>query len=242
MEITAGCLRSVVGKAFANILLQRLQYLADSVYPESQSGYRKNRGTVDGIFTLHQIMEKSREQEKNLHIAFIDFTKDFDCVNQELLFEFLEKLGCPAKFSRVIKKLYTNVHARLIIDGELSEPIKYNSGVKQGCKLAPTLFGIYAAVLLLLAFKNVCPTYSINIRFRYEGDIYDLRLLKAETKVLTRYIREAQYADDIAIFCNDATSLQHFLSSYNGLAQKMDLRINTKKTETMSIGQYADLM
>ena len=77
-------------------------------------------------------MEKSREQEDNLHIAFTDFTKAFDCVNRELLFAILEKLGCPAELSRVIKKLYTNVHARLIIDGELSEPIKYNSGFKQG--------------------------------------------------------------------------------------------------------------
>ena len=193
-------LLSTVGKAFADILLQRLQYLAESVYPESQSGYRKNRGTVDSIFTLRQIMEKSREQEQNLHIAFIDFTKAFNCVNRELLFTILEKLGCPAKFCRVIKKLYTNVHARLIIDGELSEPIKYNSGVKQGCKLAPTLFGIYAAVLIFLAFKNISPTYSINIRFRYDGDIFDLRRLKAKTKVATSYIGEAQYADDIALF------------------------------------------
>ena len=76
-------------------------------YPESQSGYRKNRRTVDGIFALRQIMEKSREQEHNLHI------------NRELLLAILEKLGCPAKLSRVIKKLYTNVHARLITDGEL---------------------------------------------------------------------------------------------------------------------------
>ena len=233
-------LLSVVGKAFADILLQPLQYLTESVYPESLSGYRKNRGTVDGIFTLRQIMEKSREQKQNLHNALIDFTKAFDCVNRELLFAILEKLGCPAKLSRVIKKLNTNVHARLIIDGELSEPIKGNSGVKQGCKLAPTLFGIYAAVLLLLAFKNVCPTYSVNIFFRYDGDIFDLRRLKAKTQVLTSYLREAQYADDVAIFCNDATSLQHLLSTYNGLPQKMGLRINTKKTETMSIGEYPD--
>ena len=231
-------LLSVVGKAFADILLQPLQYLTESFYPESLSGYRKNRGTVDGIFTLRLIMEKSREQ--NLHNAFIDFTKTFDSVNRELLFAILEKLGCPAKLSRVIKKLNTNVHARLIIDGELSEPIKCNSGVKQGCKLAPTLFGVYAAVLLLLAFKNICPTYSFNICFRYDGDIFDLRRLKAKTQVLTSYLRETQYADDVAIFCNDATSLQHLLSTCNGLPHKMGLRINTKKTETMSIGEYAD--
>ena len=116
----------VIGKTFADFSPTATPvYLAEPVYSESQSSYRKNRGTVDGIFTLRQIMEKSREQEHTLHIAFIDFTKASDCVNRELLFANLEKLGCPAKLSRVVKKLYTNVHARLIIDEELSEPIKY---------------------------------------------------------------------------------------------------------------------
>ena len=78
-------------------------------------------------------MEKCREQQRDLHIAFIDFSKAFDCVNRELLFKILGKLGCPSKFVSIIKSFYSDVHARLIIDGELSKPIEYNSGVKQGC-------------------------------------------------------------------------------------------------------------
>ena len=233
-------LLSVVGKVFCDILLQRLQRIAELVYPESQSGYREGRSTIDGIFTLRQIMEKCREQRQNLHIVFIDFTKAFDCVNRELLLEIMCKLGCPSKLVRVVKKLYSGVHARLRIDGELSEPIQYNSGVKQGCKLAPALFGIYAAVMLLLAFKNTGTQHSIKIRFRYDGDLFDLRRLKAKTKILTSYIREAQYADDIAIFSTDGPGLQLLLSAYSSLSNKMGLHINIKKTETMSIGEQVD--
>ena len=145
-------LLSVVGKIFADIVLQRLKRLAELVYPESQSGYRDGRGTIDGIFILRQMMEKCREQRQNF--AFIDFTKAFDCINRELLFKILGKLGYPANFVQVIRMLYSEVHARLCIDGELSNPIEYNSGVKQGCKLAPILFRMYAAVMLYLAFKD----------------------------------------------------------------------------------------
>ena len=60
--------------------------------------------------------------------------------------------------------------ARLIVDGELTQSFQYSSGVKQGCKLAPTLFGMYEAVLLLLAFKDI----------GHDGDLFDLRRLKAE--------------------------------------------------------------
>ena len=54
-------LLSVVGKVFANIILQRLKNLVELIYAQSQSGYRSGRSTIDGIFTLRQLMEKSRE-------------------------------------------------------------------------------------------------------------------------------------------------------------------------------------
>lgn len=185
-------------------------------------------------------MEKSREQRQNLHIIFIDFTKAFDCVNRDLLFKILQKLGCPAKFVRIVSMLYSSVHARLLIDGDLSRPIDYKNGVKQGCKLAPTLFGIYAAVMLHLAFKDLPAHYSIKVRFRYDGNLFDLRRLKSKTKILTEFIREAQYADDIAIFANNSTYLQSLLTAYHQLSKRMGLSINTDKTESMSIGDQCD--
>ena len=233
-------LLSVVGKIFADIILQRLKSLAELTYAQSQSGYRSGRSTIDGIFTLRQLMEKSREQRRNMYIAFVDFSKAFDTVNRNLLYRILGRLGCPAKFVKIIKKLYTNVHARLVVDGELTSPFEYNSGVKQGCKLAPTLYGIYAAVLLWLAYKDIKHAHSIKVRFRYDGDLFDLRRLKSKTKVLAVYIREAQYADDVAIFSDTPVGLQILLTAYNDLARKMGLCINTKKTETMCIGPEAE--
>ena len=96
-------LLSVVGKLFADVLLQRLRCIAEAVYPESQSGCREGRSTIDGMFTLRQVMEKCREQRQNLHIMFIDFTKAFDSVNRDMLFKILGKLGCPPNFIRIIK-------------------------------------------------------------------------------------------------------------------------------------------
>ena len=67
---------SIVGKAFARVLLKRLQLLADGIYPESQCGFRANRSTVDMIFSLRQLQEKcrSREQRQPLFIACINLT------------------------------------------------------------------------------------------------------------------------------------------------------------------------
>ena len=175
-----------------------------------------------------------------LYIAFMDFVKAFDTVNRELLFIILRKLGCLPEFIRIIKKLYTDVHGRLIVDGELTQSLEYNSGVNQGCKLAPTLFGIYTAVLLWLAFKKIKHTCSVQIRLPYNGALFDLHRLKAKTKALTEFIREAQYADDIAIFSDTPEGLQSLLTSYNNVAERIGLCTNTVKTETMCIGNTAD--
>ena len=141
-------------------------------------------------------------------------------------------MGCPQKLIRIIKKLYSDVHARLIVDGELTRAFEYNCGVKQGRNL-----GIYAAVLLRLASKKVKHTCSIQIRFRYDGDLFDLRKLKAKTKVLKEFIGEAQYADDIAIFLDTPEGLQSLPISYKQLAKRMGMHMNTTKTETMCIGK-----
>jgi len=76
-------------------VLARLQQLAENVYPESQCSFHIECSTVDMIFSLRQLQEKCREQEKPLYIAFIDLTKAFDLVSWDGLFNILLKIRCP---------------------------------------------------------------------------------------------------------------------------------------------------
>ena len=170
------------------------------------------------------------------YIAFIHFTKVFDTVNRTLLFKILSKIGCPPKLLRLIELLYSNVMT-LVIDGELSKSFEYKCGEKQGCKHASTLYGIYAAVLLFVAFKDIKHNHSILIRFRMGDNLFDLRRLKANFKVLYEFLREAQYADDIALFSDTPDGLQNLLAAYSNTSKRFGLKINAKKTEVMCLGQ-----
>ena len=49
---------SIVGKVFARVALNRLQSLAERVYPEAQCGFRAGRSTIDMIVSLWQLQEK----------------------------------------------------------------------------------------------------------------------------------------------------------------------------------------
>ena len=79
----------------------------------------------------------------------------------DIRFKILGKLGCLPEFIRIIENLHSDIYARVIIGGELFDPTAYKSGVKQGCKLAPTLFGIYAAVLL----SHASSTHHTALKF-----------------------------------------------------------------------------
>ncbi|XP_063586291.1 uncharacterized protein LOC134763659 [Penaeus indicus] len=48
-----------------------------------QLGFMKGVGTVDGIFSLRQTMEKHHEKQKVLHMAFIDLEKAYDSVPRQ---------------------------------------------------------------------------------------------------------------------------------------------------------------
>ena len=80
--VTAISLLSIVGKVFARVVLDRLQSLAERIYPEAECCVRAGRSTVDMIFSLRQLQEKCREQRKPLYLTFTDLTKAFDLVSR----------------------------------------------------------------------------------------------------------------------------------------------------------------
>ena len=63
-------LLSIAGKVLAKIMLSRLvEHISEGVLPEIQCGFRKTRSTMDMVFVLRQLLEKSREHHKDLYIG-----------------------------------------------------------------------------------------------------------------------------------------------------------------------------
>ena len=171
----------IAGKLFARVALHRLRKLADRVYPESQCGFHPNRSTVDMIFSLRQLQEKCREQQRPPFIAFIDLTKAFDMVSREGLFDILHLIGCPPKLLNFIKSFHDGSRGTVKFDGNSSEAFDINIGVKQGCVLAPTLFTIFFSILLKHAFGSAVE--GVLLRTRSDGKLFNPARLRAKTKV-----------------------------------------------------------
>ncbi len=227
-------LLSIAGKVLAKIMLSRLvEHISEAVLPETQCGFRKSRSTTDMVFVLRQLMEKSREQNKDLYVAFIDLSKAFDTINRELLWKNLSKLGVSPKFLSILRQLHDGMQAR-VLTGELqSESFEVNVGVKQGCVLAPVLFNIFLSAITCLFHRVMGHEDGVHVEYRLDGSLFNIRRLQARTNTKTRQICELQYADDCAVLAHSPDSMQHALNTVFSLYQSFGLQVNTQKTEVM---------
>ena len=57
--------------------------------------------TVSSIW----IIEKAREFQKNIYFCFIDYAKDFDCVDHNKLWKILKEMGIPDHLTCLLRNL-----------------------------------------------------------------------------------------------------------------------------------------
>ena len=225
-------LLSIVGKVIARLLLNRLLPLAEEILPESQCGFRPQWGTIGMVFTLRQLQEKCREQQRPLYLAFVDLTKAFDSVDRSTLRRLLVQVGCPEKFVSMVKLLHEGMRARVRCDnGTTTDAFPINTGVKQGCVLAPTLFSIFVTVVLWIVQREL--PLGIQLNYRLDGSIFNLRRLKAKSKVSELTVTELQYADDTVICASSEEDLQRMVDAFADEHATMGLTLNCKKIQTI---------
>lgn len=99
------------------------------------------------LFSTRQLQKKCLKQNMPLSQVFPDLNKAFDTVKHDALWKLLTKLGCPLNFITMFKELHSNMKTCVMVDGELSNEIAIDNGVKQEDIPAANLF-IYFAVAL----------------------------------------------------------------------------------------------
>ena len=76
-----------------------------------QAGFRKGRGTRDEIANINWIIKKRREFQKNIYLCFIDYAKDFGCVDCNQLWKILKEMGIPDHLICLLRNLYAGQEA-----------------------------------------------------------------------------------------------------------------------------------
>ena len=111
---------------------------AKEIIGDHQSGFRRNRSTIDHIFCIRHILEKKWEEE--VHQLFIDFEKAYDSVRREVLYKILIAFCIPRKLVRLIKMSLTEIYSRVRVGKNVSDRFPIKNVLKEGVALSPLLF------------------------------------------------------------------------------------------------------
>jgi hypothetical protein len=133
----------------------------------------------------------------------------------------------------MVRQLHDSMLARVVVGGAESHSFPVTVGGKQGCVLAPILFNTYLLCVTVLLHRTVGEHSGININFRYDRSLFDLKKLQAKTKTSPAKFHELQYADDCALVAHSLRDLQNILSNIATIYTRFGLRINVGKTEVL---------
>ena len=125
------------------------------------------------------IIKKAREFQKNVYFCFIDYAKDFDCVDHNKLWKILKEMGILDHLTCLLRNLYAGQEATVRTGHGTTDWFQIGKGVCQGCILSPRLFNLYAEYIMR------------NDR---------LEEIQAGIKIAGRNINNLRYADDTILW------------------------------------------
>ena len=108
----------------------------------------KSRETRGQIVNICWIIEMAREFQKNTYFWFIDYAKDFDCVDHNALWKTLKEMGIPDHLICLLRNLYAGQEAKIRIGHGTTDWFQIGKGLCQGCILSPCLFNLYAEYIM----------------------------------------------------------------------------------------------
>ena len=214
------CLLNHAYKLLSHYLLKRIGDSMGVFLPETQAGFRKERGTRDNVFILARLIETTIKKGERCVITFIDFIAAFDSVSHLFLDEAMgEAMGVSSsaiKCRAIFRAIYNNAQAKVkAMDFEdekvYNEAFPIRRGVVQGDIFSPMSFIIALTVIMKRHDKPVVNNSALGM-----------------------IINSLEYADDAALFDINATQASKRVTLLaKGSVEDADMLISTPKTKVM---------
>eukprot|EP00924_Labyrinthula_sp_SR-Ha-C_P001968 augustus_masked-scaffold_30-processed-gene-3.7-mRNA-1 protein AED:1.00 eAED:1.00 QI:0/0/0/0/1/1/2/0/892 len=186
-------------------------------FHKEQAGFRKLEECPVQVFTLVEACQRRLyNSHENTYLGFVDLRKAYDSVPHEGLFRKLYLYGIRGKTLSFLRALYASsmVKVRTGVPGEyrISESIKVQRGLRQGCPLSPVLFNIY--------FNDVIRQYK-GVAIPHERG-----------KVLISHL---MFADDLVILGESPSGFQSAMDELTGWLNKNNMKANASKCGVLRV-------
>ena len=215
---------SCVYKLFTAIIHRRLEFFCknENILSEAQLGFVSGNRTSDAHLILHNLIrDYCHKKGKFLYSCFVDFSKAFDSIPRDILFQKLLAKGIKGKVFNLLKNIYLHEESKIKIGNHLSKTITVNQGVRQGCILSPLLFNIFISDLPHHLDKPEYHTPNVS-----------------ENKTLGCIL----WADDLVLLSTKEDSLRKMITKLADYSKDNGLTINVDKSKGMIFNKTGRLI
>jgi endonuclease/exonuclease/phosphatase family metal-dependent hydrolase len=205
-------------KIFTKVLAERMKNVLNDIIQTSQQGFVKGGDIRGSIIQVKRIIEHCEREGEDAAIIFMDFQKAFDKVDHKCIEEVLIEFNFGPIFTQAVMSLYSNVKAKIVVNGELSADVFVKGGVRQGCPLSPYIF--------------ICILELLARRIQTDQEVQGVT--EPHSKQSTKI---SLFADDAAAFITNVagtiTKLRKALGDYE---EATGARLHDGKTMILGIG------
>ena len=179
----------------------------------TQAGFRPRQSPIHHLFALRHFIDTACFAKRPLYACFVDLQKAYDTVQHDMLWSKLESIGVGPRMLAAIQSLYSSGTLSMKVAGTAGQPRAQQMGVRQGCPLSPTLFGVFFDGLHD-HLQSCAPAAGMQLG---SG----------------RWVSSLVYADDVVLLSWSPSGLQLLLDSMNGFCLGLGLVISPTKTEVV---------
>ena len=206
-------LASNVGKVYERIINERVK--KDVNITKAQAGGKPGCSTVDHLIALKQTIKEIRNKGLTAYMIFLDVQKAYDKAWLDAISYALNNNGIQGKNLRKIKKLNSNLTAKIQIRFGLTRKIKIRDSVRQG------------VVLSVIEYATLIDEIAKELKHQKLG--YET------TANIT--LDSLLWMDDVCLIHHDLKKLQEILDVTNHVANKCHIQFGVAKCKVIKIGR-----
>ena len=205
-------LASNVGKVYERIINERVKNQV--TITKAQAGGKPGCSTVDHLIILKQTIQEIRDKRHTAYIIFLDVQKAYDKAWLDAILYALNINGVKGKNLRMIKKLNSNLTARIQTRYGLTRKINIRDSIRQG------------GVLSVIEYATLIDEIAKELKQRNLG-------YKTETNIT---LDSLLWMDDVCLIHYDLDKLQEILDITNHVANKYHIQFGAAKCKVIKRG------
>ena len=202
---------SNMGKLFERIVNERAK--KEVTISDAQAGGKEKRATTDHLLILKEVVASQKDSRKSIFLAYLDVTKAYDKAWLTGIMYALHENGLKGPLWNMIRKLNSNLKAKIKTKDGLTRPILIKDSIRQG------------GVLSVLMYALLMDEIAKELEKEQKGCII---------KGTERKVGCLLWMDDVVLCSETEQEMQEMLNITHKIAKKYHIVFGKEKSKMMT--------